>query len=294
MNIKQAKSIPIETFLTSLGHSPASKKQNELWYRSPLREGDSSPSFKVNLIKNTWYDFGIGFGGTIIDLSCSIFNEDAGEALRRISSMYGNVPLSKFTISHQTPAIKEKDKSLVLVHSGELTNQVLLDYLSSRNINLQVAKKYCLEADFKLPDDNWIQKAIGFKSDDGGFEIRNKNFKGFIGKKKAISSINIQEKNTVSVFEGFIDFLSFLSDYQITDFQNSVIILNSVNMKDQAKEILQSVKFSKAYFFLDNDKMGKATFEYLTEGLNYDFFDKSVMYENHNDYNEYLKSKKIV
>jgi len=56
MNSKQAKQIPIEHFLNKLNHKPVKSSGDDLWYKSPLHE-DNTPSFKVNKILNSWYDF---------------------------------------------------------------------------------------------------------------------------------------------------------------------------------------------------------------------------------------------
>jgi DNA primase len=57
MNTAHSKKIPIENFLGRLNHSPVKERGADLWYKSPLRKVDNTPSFKVNKILNTWYDF---------------------------------------------------------------------------------------------------------------------------------------------------------------------------------------------------------------------------------------------
>ena len=86
MNSKEAKQIPIEHFLNKLNHKPVKSSGNDLWYKSPLHE-DNTPSFKVNKILNSWYDFGIGEGGSIIDLVCTLFNDNVSQA-RKESMVY--------------------------------------------------------------------------------------------------------------------------------------------------------------------------------------------------------------
>lgn len=63
MNSFEAKKIPIQNFLSRIGHEPRSTKLNEIWYKSPFRENDKTPSSLLNLLFNS-----IGKGGTIIDL----------------------------------------------------------------------------------------------------------------------------------------------------------------------------------------------------------------------------------
>jgi hypothetical protein len=111
--------------------------------------------------------------------------------------------------------------------------------------------------------------------------------KGCIGS-KAITSINLEDGKDVAVFEGMMDFFAYLTHHKITDFQSSVIILNSTSMKDEGLKALNSKQFKKAYFFLDNDDMGKQAFKYLSENIVIESVDCSNIYDEFNDYNEFL------
>ena len=59
MSIQEAKVIRLVDFLAGLGHHPVVQRGNSVWYRSPFRT-DKEPSFKVDLGKELWYDFGLG------------------------------------------------------------------------------------------------------------------------------------------------------------------------------------------------------------------------------------------
>ncbi len=253
MNSYQAKKIPIQSFLEVTGHTPKSSKQSELWYISPLRN-ETTPSFKVNLILNTWYDFGSNEGGTIIDLVCTMYKESVRDALHRLENSFGTRQ------TYTKPAIttpKQKKKVFELLEVKRITQPALHCYLQDRCINPKIAKQYLQQIDFKIKNRDKTQFALGFKNDDGGFEFRNRLMKGLIGETKTITSINIQPNQKIAIFEGFFDFLSYLTDHQITDFQSSAIILNSTILENKAREILTSTNFEKAYFFLDNDESGK-------------------------------------
>ena len=67
MNSKQAKELPLPDFLAQLGYQPANVRGPDIWYRSPFRPDERTPSFKIDRNKNVWFDFGLGQGGTIID-----------------------------------------------------------------------------------------------------------------------------------------------------------------------------------------------------------------------------------
>ena len=58
MTIQEAKQIRIADYLQSLGYT-VKRQDSSLWYKSPLRE-EAEASFKVNTELNQWYDFGIG------------------------------------------------------------------------------------------------------------------------------------------------------------------------------------------------------------------------------------------
>ena len=82
-NIQQIKQISIRAYLAEQGLHPAKDNLRYGLYLSPLRE-EHSPSFKVDYMQNLWYDFGLGTGGSIIDLIMRLEQCDAGEAMRRL------------------------------------------------------------------------------------------------------------------------------------------------------------------------------------------------------------------
>lgn len=56
------------------------KNGNKAWFLSPLHT-ETKPSFKVTVSKNTWYDFGMGKGGNILDRLMVIENLDLSGVL---------------------------------------------------------------------------------------------------------------------------------------------------------------------------------------------------------------------
>ena len=66
MRADQARHIPISDYLERSGIKPAkvTRQGRELWYSSPIREGDDTPSFKVDTEKNLWFDHGLAAAGT--------------------------------------------------------------------------------------------------------------------------------------------------------------------------------------------------------------------------------------
>lgn len=75
MNIQEAKSIRLVDFLAGLGYEPVIQRGNSVWYRSPFRT-EKEASFKVDIHKELWYDFGLGKGGDIITLAKELYHRD--------------------------------------------------------------------------------------------------------------------------------------------------------------------------------------------------------------------------
>lgn len=60
MNSKQAKELSLPNFLHQLGYAPVHRRGNDIWYTSPFRPNEQTPSFKIDYSKNFWFDFGMG------------------------------------------------------------------------------------------------------------------------------------------------------------------------------------------------------------------------------------------
>ena len=64
MNMQEAKNIRLVDFLAGFGHEPVMQRGNSVWYKSPFRT-EKEASFKVDLHKELWYDFGLGSAGRL-------------------------------------------------------------------------------------------------------------------------------------------------------------------------------------------------------------------------------------
>jgi len=99
MRAKEARLILITDYLASKGIEPIKSQKSglELWYSSPIRCGDTHPSFKVDTLKNLWFDFGIAVGGNTLDLVCRLESMNVREALAFLSSSSFNLRANKLT-----------------------------------------------------------------------------------------------------------------------------------------------------------------------------------------------------
>lgn len=167
-----------------------------------------------------------------------------------------------------------------------LRNTVLLEYLSKRGIPSDIALRECVEVHYRMRG-KWYF-GIGFKNRRGGMEIRNPYFKGSTSPKDISyvrHSKDGDEKSTVLVFEGFMDYLSYLTLKQ-GKYVPDCVVLNSVSNLSGALDILKG--YDHVCCFLDNDDAGrKATEEIRRRCVN--VTDKAVHYLPYKDLNEFLQ-----
>ena len=276
MNCKTAKQINMVDFLTRLGYRPQKTNNNDIWFLSPLRK-EKTASFKINKLKNVWYDFGEGCGGTIIDFVMKLKRCNTKEALSYLAT-------SSFSFDQHKPIKTNKEKCLVL-KTQEIQNYFLITYLSSRKLNIEIARQYCKEVYYKFSKPNTYY-GIGFKNDSGGYEIRNKFFKGCLGKKDIVTIDN--NTDSVCVFESWSDFISYLS-LQEKEINESYVILNSTSLITKA--ISKLIEYSTIKVFFDNDNAGTKAFEKIKNTVLIKVVDMRTLYQNYKDLNEYLMKR---
>ena len=292
MDIQTAKKIKIADYLHSLGYSPVKQQGINLWYKSPLRE-ETEASFKVNTERNQWYDFALGKGGNIIALAQELYCSD-------------HVPYLLQRIEEQTPCIRSMSFSFGKQSSSEpsfqqleivpLSSPALLSYLQERGINAELAKRECREAHFTNNGKRYF--AIAFPNISGGYEIRNRYFKGCIAPKE-ISHIRQSGKarETCYVFEEFMDYLSFLTlrlencpNFSELDRQD-YMVLNSVS--NVSKALYPLGNYERIHCFFDNDHAGMEALQQIRKEYGRDRYihDASQIYSGCKDLNEYLQKQ---
>jgi hypothetical protein len=282
MNTKQAKSEPLHEFLGRMGHTPASVRGNDLWYVSPFRPEERTPSFKIDRLKNVWYDHGLGAGGTIIDFVQHLnATTDIARVLTSIEDILGNVPrpaivLPEPSVLPRTPPVIER--------VGELHDKMLVDYVLSRGIPLDLARIYLKEIAYCVGGSGY--RALGFANNAGGFEVRNPSFKGTLGKKD-MSYLAQKGSRQAAVFEGVFDFLSVLAHYQRDTVSSNVLVLNSLSLLERGVTQLAADNVQKLHVYFDHDEAGKAGVATLRERGPWDVVDASSLYAGYKDMNEY-------
>ena len=293
MTIAEAKQLRIVDYLASLGYHPQSVISKQYWYLSPLRD-ERTPSFKVNDRLNEWYDFGAATGGDLVELGKYLYRTNSvSEVLACIGRHENAAPIQRVRIPGTTPRPVEADMKDVLV--VPLQHHALLSYLHSRGIDGDIGRMFCREVHYELRKRRYF--ALAFGNAAGGYEVRNPYYKGCIRCKdiSVIRQSHGETQNRVCVFEGFMDFLSYLTlkqagdDTVCIDAPCDYLVMNSNNLK-KALEHLQV--YEEIHCYLDNDLAGQKTEETIAGMYGGRVRNEAPRYREYKDLNDYLRGKK--
>ena len=183
----------------------------------------------------------------------------------------------------------------IIALAQELYCSDYVPYLQERGIDTTLAKSECKELHFTHNGKPYF--AIGFPNVAGGYEVRNRFFKGCIAPKD-ISHIRQagEPRGKCLVFEGMTDYLSFLTlrmkNYPAMpslDGQDYVI-LNSVSNVSKAIDVLHG--YEHIHCLLDNDEAGRKAYWELEKEFAGRIRDFSNNYNGHKDLNDYLCGKR--
>lgn len=197
----------------------------------------------------------------------------------------------------------------------------LRDYMVGvRRIPQDILSRYCFEVKAHLEADGEKEQersgkpliAVGFPNRSGGYELRKEPFVNASGQRvdgmkkcttKDISVISSDGRflrdgdaptsDRVMVFEGFIDFLSYLAWNEVDVPGCDCVVLNSTSMYRSAMDLLST--YPRVICFLDNDDSGRRATRSIAdelrsrasaEGREVRVQDGSGVYEGYDDINE--------
>jgi hypothetical protein len=271
----------IVALLAALGFQPAKKTGNEHLYYSPLRDNDTSPSFSVNDSLGCWFDHGAGKGGNIIDFGLRYWpGLGFPQVVEKIAAAINLAPAAACGNKRKRSAIKQPNYQILEVKDLG-SSRAIEQYLRTRGV-LSAAQGLLKEVYYYIEDQQKNRKkffAAGWQNELGGWEVRNLYFKGCIGR-KAISFIP-GDQSRLCVFEGFIDYLSWLTNEPFCE--DSILVLNSIALLQSGISKARPFQHISTYF--DNDPSGRAATAAFKEVLP-QTVDHSWIYEGYNDYND--------
>ena len=284
-DLSRIKRYPIVEYLERKGIKPVRKTLTYAMYRSPLRE-ETHPSFKVDTEKNLWIDYAEGRGGSIIDLCMRMEGCTLSEAIHRLGQNASDNGTSSFLndfVPNNPQPVMAVNGARRLIEISDTLPPHLQDYLTKeRCINLKKAMPFLKCISYEVRGRHY--QAIGFANLSGGYELRDdKTFKGTIAPKD-ITPIFTDRAEPVCIFEGFMDFLSFLSMKE--EIINRCLVMNSVSNVAKAIRYLNDRHLTHIRALLDNDDAGRrAIQEFARAGFQVE--DMSRYYKDFKDLNDF-------
>ena len=159
-----------------------------------------------------------------------------------------------------------------------------------------IGRMYCKEVHYELRGRHYF--ALAFGNTSGGYEVRNAYYKGCLNNKdiSLIRHLTEETQENVCVFEGFMDFLSYMTLKLAGDrtvclaMPCDYLVMNSVN--NLKKTLARLQEYSVIHCYLDNDLAGQRTTETIAGMYDGRVSDESCHYAEYKDLNDYLRGKK--
>ena len=279
---KELYNYPIEKVLEALGARKGPGK--DMWF-SPFRE-ETRASLHIDKEKNLWNDFGLGQGGSIVQLVMLARRCNCRDAEAFIAS------LSPCMYEKPEPSAPKSEIKAV----SEIRSDYLINYLQKRKIPLELARQYCKEVIVRNPQKGMNFTLLGLPNNMGGYALNAPT--GFKSTTKAaVTTINTEGKmsvtpssKSVAVFEGFFDFLSWQMMQGSKTPSCDIVVLNSVNNLQKATAFIGA--HEKITGFLDNDEAGQKCQTALERLFPGKVTDMSDLYGKYKDLNEMLQNSR--
>jgi len=307
MNCKQANAIPLTRILDKMGCKPLDTHRGgqEIWYENPLRE-ERTASFSVNVPMNVWKDFGSGEGGRVIDLVKDYARTDVAGALRWLERHVDATTLPGEGRRHSAGFKMEKKARFEIRQVKRLTTPGLNYYIHERGIKPSLAREYLQEARYF---DNETKKefyGLCLSNNSGGYAIRNKYMKLAIAPMDfTVLRGHNDASHAVHVFEGFFDFLTYLTITGRDTPGGHAIILNSTTMAGKAASFIgnneaigQGGARTHLVLWFDNEAPGSNAAGSVQRAidhfamLDYPVYTAQENYAGHKDLNAYWVATK--
>ena len=299
MNCKTANEISIPLFLESLGFKKLKKHRSgkEFFFENPIRS-EKEASFSVHIEKNAWYDFGLGEGGKMVDLIKAKERTDVKGALSWLRNNLNNIDISNTDNLVKDREFIEPPARFQFRKSTRIFSFALKDYLKERNIDFEIAEPHVREIRFWDGEKKKEYFSLGMRNNSGGYSLRNKLGKVILAPNDIRYIPTNSKTDTILVFEGMFDFLSYLMIKKTTVLSEDVIILNTLTFAKRALKKIESLEhIERIISFLDNPRKDNVkSVETMTKALDIlkssdlDMYLANSLYEAYSDIAEYWES----
>ena len=267
---------------------------------SPFRSERTS-SFHILPHGYAWTDFGDGSRGGVVELVMRLESCEREAAIEKLREIRADKSVSQHIQRPFGQSKPARQASFKVISISQLQDEDLLSYTHSRGISEATIRRFCSEVAIRTGGK--VKTYIGFLNNDEGFVLRSPE-KGKSGKRctnSAPTYLNVDGVNcaepssdSVAVFEGFFDFLSYmeLTSDRLSHPKQDICVLNSVVNAQTAADFIRS--HQTIHLYLDNDEAGRKTSaaikEYVIEAnQEATITDHSEEYRGFNDLNEWLQ-----
>jgi hypothetical protein len=216
------------------------------------------------------------------------------EGLDFLASVKGVIPVSTNVRRESSQTQKEPMINIIKTYSP-VENETLKAYALNRGISGDILNRYCQEVVYEIKGKrNHRFHAIGFPNCEGGYVLRSTKQKRCTGNAPTWIDSNenvsdVKSADTLYVFEGFMDFLSWKMMDEFTFDSYDCCVLNSVT--NLGKIIAKAAEYETVKTFLDNDDAGLRAFSQLAQALettDVSISEMSGLYDGYKDLNEML------
>lgn len=301
MNCTQAKKISLLHILNRQGFKASYTRNNKgtiyYWFISPFRKAETKPSFSYNSRLNTFYDYGNGISGTVVDYICVYYQCDIPKVLELLKDF--DFSFSQQNISNEIIAEKKENDvgEYEITAINPIKHPALVNYLAKRKISPGLYSKYLVEINYKIGGRSFF--GIAFQNLSKGYEVsyeyKRQGTKDVVRVKTCLVCKDItffsNDSMSVVVTESWSDFLALLTLYPKMENRNDFIILNSVSMCDRLIEKINEVNWLTIYVATDNDPAGSGILKILIDQFQDRIVPLNSFYKNYKDVAEYLEKE---
>lgn len=222
---------------------------------------------KISVSDKGYFDFKSNQGGQIIKAVMEFEQmnwKDSIDFLQKFSGTNYNHISSKIVEEHS----QMRDNSYNLTAILRPNNPKLLGYYLKRGIDESTVKEYIKQVHYQVRSEGKDLHffGVGIKNNSNGWDVKSTEGKTKLGTSD-ISEIGNINSDTVLVFEGLSDMLSFIQiqkDGGITEIKEKLVCLNSVNNAHKFIEQYQDFK-GNICLLLDADQAGTEATQKIQE-----------------------------
>lgn len=148
---------------------------------------------------------------------------------------------------------RSAQSSAEVVRVEKVSNKYILDYYKSRGISEETIYNNVKQIVYKRNEKTFISG--GIENIKGGFNVRGHNFKSIIGDHNDISIIN-GSKDRLLIFEGLVDYMSWLELNNKSKTEETIVIINSTSNFSSTINFINNNSFTDIGLLVNKDAAG--------------------------------------